>query len=356
MGDELDRALWARPRQNERWWVDHLNSADRVLGRLEGFTGGSLELGAQMEHGGNATLQVVDTGQTISWLSDRARIWYDPGVRGLSPLPMATMLFTSPNESHVSGHRSFEIGMLPMLGLLRHSPAGSYSLAAGANLIDRVLALIREAVPGARIAVETSPLTLPAAKFFEQGMSYLQIINELLGIAGYWSLHVDGTGQFQVQVYDDPGQRRPRMEFERDQYQLHVDDWTYGRDLSSVPNRVKLVQQGTDAGPGMEAIAENRDTASPYSIPSRGGQVFEIQETAEFATQAIGNALAAKKLRDNMAPVGAISASHAILPLEPNDVVTFDGGRRRMRASILRIAYTLHAGSLAQAEWREVFL
>lgn len=352
MVDNL-RELWHRSRK-PRWWVDLLDENDNYVANLRGFTGGSLELGAQMDNGGNATLELREQGQSIDWLKNRARIWYDPGIIGIDPIAMATLLFTSPATEHTALGISYSVGMLTKMATLLHSPAGSYSVDAGVNIISTVSGLLAQAGQ-TRASITPSDATLSASMFWDPGTSYKQIINDLLAAAGYWSLFTDGMGTFQVAPYVNPADRSPAWTFLEDEYQLHTEEWTRDQDLSSVPNRVKLIQQGSDDTPALIGVAENLDPLSPFSYQSRGNVWYEhVEEGTDFATQAIGNQMAVKKLNDLMDPVTALQTKHAILPLIPNDVVEFPRMGELIRASILRVSYDLTSDSLASGEWREV--
>jgi hypothetical protein len=133
-------------------------------------------------------------------------------------------------------------------------------------------------------------------------------------------------------------------------------DWSREQDNTSVPNKVTLKTVGDGDAEGLVGVAKNEDPESPYSFQARGDRwISATEEGVEAATQAIIDALAAKKLRDAMTPVSRLEVTHAMLNLNPNDLVAFtpeDGVRRLATVQNMRINFTFDTD--IDAEWREV--
>ena len=335
------------------WSFQLLDDNDRPLGALDGVNGGRCEIVAQSPLGGSASMS-IDKRRDIDWMSDRVQaLWDGPGGSWAA----GTWLFTSPSEQHTEFGITFEVGLLTKVSVVSEDSVDArYTLNAGTPIIPAVVALIQSAGE-TRIAHTDSDATLTSALTWEPGTSKLTIINALLQAAGYWSLWCDGAGQFRVEPYVAPQDRSPAYTFEHGEASVHFPDWTREQDMTSVPNRVVLQTQGSDTEAALVGVASNNNPDSPFSIPNRGRVISPQTETVEASSQAVINQLAERKLADAMTPVARLTVTHAMLDLNPNDVVEFipEDGARRL-ASIQRMSMDFDDFTDVSAEWREVML
>ncbi|MBL3682645.1 hypothetical protein D3229_09915 [Leucobacter aridicollis] len=317
------------------------------------MTGGGVELAALSRLGVSGSIEIDERGQDIDWLTARVQHVYDPGVEGVEPWPVATMRFTSPRDRHTSFGVSYSVELLSKLSILDSaSPGAFYSLAEGTRIIDTVVSLI-QSTGEKRIAVTPSDKTLPNQMVFDPASTILTIINELLKAAGYWSLWVDGAGVYRVEPYEDPSQRPESHRFENGDAQVRFPDWEREQDLSNVPNVYRVYREGSDEDDGIEGVYRNEDEESPFSIPRRGF-IIERSESAEVETVEEAVELATRRLRDAMSVVGRITASHAPLPLNPNEVIRHIDGTTDVRCTIQSMSLSFETGTECRAEWREV--
>lgn len=337
------------------WRYELLDRESVPLGELIGVEGGSCEVAALSRLGWSGSLNIVDVGQTINWMRDRVRVIYDPGVRGVEPWPVCTMLFTSPTLQVEAGVKSWTVDLLsPLVVLDEDKTESTYSLPANTPIISTVIALIQSSGE-TRIAATESDTTTNAALVWAAGTPKLTIINDLLESAGYWSLWCDAAGQFRVEPYVAPSEREFAWEFTEGETAIHFPEWGREQDLASVPNRFVVVSEGSDEQPAIVGVAVNEDPESPYSYVSRGRWVTDTEEGAEVADQAAANILAQRRLLDRMSPVAKVSARHWLVPVAPNDVVRFVSDGYDAVATVQRMGYTFDAASVVTAEWREVF-
>lgn len=330
-----------------------LNSSDEPVMRLDGVTGGSVTLQGLTRLGGHGTLALDERrGQDIDWLKQRVQHVYHDGEGG--SWAVATMLFTSPTEHYSEYVKSFEVSTLPKTQIIdEDSFEAEYSLAEGINIIDTVVGII-QSTGEARIAVTRSSATLANPQAWEAGESKLTIINDLLDAAGYWSLHVDGAGQFRVEPYVDPGDREAVHHFEQGEASVHFPDWTRSQDLSAVPNRYVCVGQGSDEEPPLVGVAENMDPDSPFSFQARGRWITRREDGVEASSQQVIDQLAQRRLLAAMSPVEHVKATHKMLDLAPNDAIRFtdSGYSRKLTIQNMTIPFTFDAHILA--EWRRI--
>jgi hypothetical protein len=333
------------------WAFELLDSEDRPLGALDGVTGGSAEIVAQSTLGGSGSL-ALDHRRDVDWLSHRVQATFSDGVR---PWAVGTYLLSSPTENHSEVGVSYSVGLLTKMNVISEDTVEQrFTLPEGTTVVPAVVALI-ESTGETRIAVTASEAALTSGLTWEAGTSKLTIINDLLQAAGYWSLWCDGSGLFRVEPYIDPASRPVSFEFEHGETSVHFPDWAREQDLSSVPNRFVAVGQGDETAAPLAGVATNEDPNSPYSYQARGRWITATEEGVEATSQTVIDQYAARKLADAMSPVSRLTVAHAMLPLNPNDLVAFipEDGRRRL-ATVQRMSCSFEFDTDVRAEWREV--
>lgn len=335
-----------------RWTFELLDSEDRPIGELDGVGGGNAEIVAQAPLGG-AGRMVIDGQQNIDWASNRVRAWYHQDE---TQWPVGTYLFASPTEQHSDlGVTTFDVGLLTKMNVpAEDKVATRFSVAAGSAIIPTAVNVLTS-TGETRIAVTASSAVLTSALTWPAGTSKLEIINDLLQAAGYWSLWCDGWGQFRIEPYVDPKNRGVAYKFEHGPRSLHFADWSREQNMADVPNRFLAIGRGDDENPPLIGIAKNDNPASPFSYQARGRWITATEEGVEAESQQVIDQYAARKLLDGMDPVARMRISHAMLNLNPNDLVEFiaEDGVTRL-ATVQRMAMTFTPFTDIDAEWRQV--
>ncbi|UBH06483.1 hypothetical protein K8P10_001994 [Leucobacter sp. Psy1] len=336
-----------------RWRTELLDSEDRPKRDITP-SAGRIELAATTRLGASGSMSLVGSTADIDWMRDRVRFTYDPGILGVDPWPVATLLLSSPTEDRTDLRTAWEVELLSKLAVLDEDAIHeTFSLAAGTPIVPAVVDLIRSAGE-TRIAVTESDTTLANPQVWPASTPKLTIINDLLQAAGYWSLWADGAGLFRVEPYRAPGDRAVSWVFAAGEAAIHTPDWGREQDLASVPNRYIVVGQGSDDTPPLVGVASNEDADSPFGYEARGRWITRTEEGVEGSTQTVFDQLAQRRLADAMSPVAKLDATHAIIPLNPNDLVEFAPTTREpVRATVQRMAYTLGFDAQCSAEWRE---
>lgn len=341
--------------RSPRWEHWLLDRNDQQVKLLDGVTGGGCTVAALSRLGTAGNLTIDDRGQEIDWLTHRVQSIYDPGITGVEPWPVATLLFASPTTRYTEFGRSYDVELLSKLSILDLATVGQgYALAAGTPVIDTVVALIH-AVGETRIAVTPSDAVLVSQIVFDADDTYLTVINELLTAIGYWSLWCDGAGVFRVEPYENPADRPESWTFTQGNMSLHMPDWEHEQDLNSIPNVYKVWREGDEDTPGVEGVVtlDSLYPDSPYTVAARGYEVTRT-ESAEVATVDDAVALATRRLRDALTPVGKITATHAVLPLQPNQVIRFTDSGTDTLCTIQSIEYSYRFDSDCKASWRQL--
>ena len=351
-----------------------------LLDRWENLTGlvrtapygGSLSWSAQASIKSGGTLPVIDPGGGIDWVHSRIRpvaVLSSASTADTLEVPLGVYLPAAPDESWSDEGRRWDVDLLDKAVILDQDVpvdaagnATAYTAPAGSNVVALVAGLIQstgEATP----ALSPAPDTLTSALVFEPGTTKLKIINELLDAANFFSLWTDGAGQFRVTKYRAPQDRGTVYDllapFSRGPRSLMAPDWTRERDVYTVPNRYVVVSQGDGDAEGLVATATNTDPASPFSYPSRGRWVTQVEEGVEATSLASLQAYADRKLLAASGASSKMEVHHAYLPdLLINSTVRFryeqDGEELDMLCTVQNTEIPLDPTGLCKTVLREV--
>ncbi|QWW20124.1 hypothetical protein I6B53_03235 [Schaalia sp. 19OD2882] len=331
--------------------VTLLDADEQEKGLLDGVTGGDVTLSAATRLRASGTLQVDEVGQQIDWGTDRVRIDYEANGQAW---PIGVFLLSAPTQSFEDGMVSRRVELLGKLAVIdQDATVSTLSLASGTRVTDAVRQILAEAGE-TRMAVTDSPETLKSQMVWDPGTSKLTVINDLLDAIGYWALSPDGAGVLQVRPYVRPAARPQSWTFAEGEQAVHSAKWDLEQDLADVPNRVVLVGQGSDDKPALVGVASNEDPDSPFGFPARGRWVTRTETGVEASSQEVIDSLARRRLIDASTPVATIRMTHMPLPLSPNDLVTWDTGGHKARATIHEIAYGLDPTALCRTTLKEV--
>lgn len=315
-----------------------LDRDERFLGVLDSVAhGGSLSWSAQASIKSGGTIPVTDPGRDIDWVHTRVRpvvLLSSGDTATLREVTLGVYLPAAPSEDWSDEGRSWSVDLLDKATILDQDVptdsmgnATAYTAPAGSNVLALVAGLIQssgEPTP----ALQPGSEVLQSALVFEPGTTKLKIVNELLDAANYFSLWVDGEGQFQATKYRAPQDRGVTYEmsapFSRGSRSLMAPDWTRERDVWTVPNRYVAVSQGDGEEEGLVATATNVDPSSPYSYPSRGRWVTQVEEGVEATSLASLQAHAQRRLLAAAGVSSKIEVHHAYLPdLLVNSTIRF---------------------------------
>lgn len=153
-------------------------------------------------------------------------------------------------------------------------------VAAGTNYINAILSLLADAGFD-DVKYDTTDLTLTIDKEYEIGISYLDIINELLSEINFNQLYIDNLGN--VILKKDVESYTPTHIYNPDKV-LIEENYSNEEDIYMVPN----VFIGMVSTPDKELLTykkENVDILFKLSIPNRGFKITEIHKLKDIASQ-----------------------------------------------------------------------
>ena len=290
-----------------------------------------------------------------NWLRRRVKIAMH--IEGVGTTPLGVFVPSAPSENWDDKNLTLDVELLDLCSVLdADSFAHTYSVAKDANVIAAVRDLILSSGEKAG-SITASDATLSSAMTWEAGTSKLQIVNDLLDAANYFSLQVDGNGHFRVEKHRLPSERPVAYEFFDNDESIYVSDFTYEKDVFSVPNKVVLVTQGDGTEEPLTSIATNTNPNSPYSYQSRGRWIVDVQKGVEATSQDVLDEKAQRRLSDLTSPTGTITIDHAPLPwLGVSDVVRFRRTEAdiNVRAVVTSMALELDPLALSRTQLQEV--
>lgn len=347
MPSETERAMLEGPRDNTTFRYELLTTDEEALGYIDGVRGGSLTRSAATAVRESGTLDIDDV-DGIDWLSARVRIWISvtgAPSRLAEPVtvewPLGVFVPAAPVERWQDGYRSLTVELLGKLAALdQDRVSSSVSLPAGTVVTDAVTAQITAAgQPGA--AVTPSPETLRSPMVWEPRTSRLRIINDLLEAVNYASLRSDGWGRLVAAPYVRPAARPEVYRLHDGVSAIYEDDFQREQDLYTVPNRFVAVGVSSAEEAPLVGMWENTDPNSPTSIPRRGYVIEDGEDGVEATSVQTLTEYARRRLISLSSPAASITVTHAPIPLDLLDVVSF----RREPAGIAGL-YTVQAQTL----------
>lgn len=332
--------------------VELLTRTENSLGYLDGVTGGALSWNANATLPGGGEVSVIGRGQDINTSQDRVRIWWE--LEGEEPWPMGVYVISAPATQYSADGSNFDLKLIDKLTVINDDVlVETLQYAAGSNVVASVVQQI-QAAGETKIAFTDSATVLSNAMTWTPGTSRLQVINDLLSVAGYWSLWTDRLGQFRVEPYTAPADRPVVYEFIEGETSIHSPDWEYELPLWEATNTVVMISQADDNDVTFSAYAVDDNPDSPTSTVSMGRVLNPIvEENVEAATQADLQQQCNRKLIDNSNVVGKLSVAHRPLPVWYNEAVKFVSQGTDTKATITKMKLNLEAGSLVSAEWRQ---
>lgn len=334
------QTLAAAAAWNPTWLIELLDVDDNPIMALDGVTSGRITLtqGTPVGESGELTFD-QRLPDEVDWHHQRVRLTRDPGVVGVDPWPVATLLFQRPRHSQRDGASSRNVQLIGKLARLERWSVGQvFTVPEGTNPVNLAAALIQDKLGGS-VSVTPTDKTLSAPLVYEPSDSWLKITNELVRAAGYRSVWCDGYGTPQLGPYTLPADR-PSVATLTDEngLSLHLPEWEYTPDME-IPNHVILEQQGTGDEPGIVVEAWNDDPTDPYSIIN--SPITSHAETAEFTDLETGHQLARRKLIDLREINNDLDITCATLPLMRTDRFAFRDQGSVYDATVWEIEYSI---------------
>jgi hypothetical protein len=257
-------------------------------------------------------------------------------IAGLPENPLSTFLVSAAVERWESTGRTWAIELLDRNTVpAQDKVEESYAVAAGTLILQEVRDIL--ATCGEYVAVDDS-VTVAVSKgmVWEAGTAKLTIINDLLEVANYNSLWLDGQGNYQLTPRVLPADRPlqyevlglPR-ELRDGEQSIYRPDWSRDRDSFEVPNKVVAVEAGDGEYEALVGSWTNEDENSPFSYQKRGRWITHVLDSVEVPdgnTEQIVEFLRSRArvtLLQMSAVQAAVKVENLPIPVRVGDAIQF---------------------------------
>lgn len=213
----------------------------------------------------------------------------------------------------------------------------------GAVVTDRVNSILQDI--GLQTSVTPSTEKLRRSLVFEDSVTKLRIINDMLDAAGFFALHTNTLGQFQVRRYEPPYQRPTVYWFTQRPDAEHTSTVS-GTYPQTVPNRVIAKAPGDGDAPDLVAVSEDL-----FNFWQTGVWRSRTYEGLEATSQGVLDEHSIRLLTDAQRSSTVVERELLPGPLAINDIVGDEEGRRFTVETIRRV---LAPGQLMHINTREV--
>ena len=160
------------------------------------------------------------------------------------------------------------------------------SIAAGTNYVNAVMELLNAAGIINISATPTDQLLPEIREDWQQGDSYLEIINQLLSEINYKPLWFNASGVAMLEPESIPSIDNVRHRLlKRDVKSMILPGIVRRSDIFNKPNVFVCICDNPDKSSVMVAKSENHNMDSPLSIERRGRRIVEIFEVDNIASQ-----------------------------------------------------------------------
>ena len=256
----------------------------------------------------------------IDWMHDRVRITYHG--RG-GDIPFGVWLVSTTGWDTEGPITRTSLQLSDKTELLNWSIGEWFTLPAGTNVVQAVVDIITSRGETAILA-EDSDATLLTAQTWDPTdgeVTWLKVVNDLLGLINYNTLWADLAGNLRLSPYTLPTQRPVVAAYgERPFDNLMTPNWSDEADFYRLPTGVRVHVEGDEETPGFVGRAD-LPPEHPLSAASRDGVPRLRVETREAATQAIADDIASRLLQESINVLRSVTLTHPVDQTQLNDVV-----------------------------------
>lgn len=237
-----------------------------------------------------------------------------------------------------------------LLLLQRRRVGTALTVEAGTNAVAFAASLVRSV--GLPVVSDSSSASLNLPKAYDGGLTYLEVVNDLLQFAGFKSLGIDGWGNALMQAYRDPSEVTPSVTFRAGPGSTFAPQVSHTLDIFEVPNRLTLVCSRPDQAP-LVAVAQNDDPENRYSTVSRGEVIdAEPEEVDDIPSLKALQELAKAKLAAKTSAVESLAITHSYEPFSMDDGCLVEYAGLRFQGIIVSSDISLSPGMLTGTKVR----
>ena len=324
---------WFAERTVSKWIFREVEFPSMMeLGDYGFITGGDGSLSALNDMKMTGTLNV--DGGLPNEVNLLRVYYYCENVLGESSgeIPVATFFPSVPeplSRSTNDGRRvSGQINCTSMLSVLKDRMLhAELPVPKGTDIIPIVEGLLSESQVPYDIKSQTD-YRVGRDRKYDEGQTYLEVINDLLGLADFHAVWTDEYGTVIVEPYVNPLKTQSIFTFERGANAIHQRDIPFSFNYRDTPTTI--VGSYSAETYKIISVADNIDPYSPSSLVNRGNrrkeEFHQIDELEGTTKQAQIEEVARKTLstlKANSQDIHHYEITHLFVPeVRPNRVIT----------------------------------
>lgn len=355
---------WSGSRREE-WVWQVLSRTGEQLGRLDNIEDGDLEFSIfnriRGAGGLHFSVPMRDGGKGFpDWNQIMLQPWYTATFADgtQESWPYGVYIPTTPGKAYSDATIESDVDLYDKLLILDQDAfEDAHAAPTGTVVTDAVTQIITDAtgVPGF-VSITPSTETVSTDMVWEPGTSKLTVVNDLLDSINYFALWVDWYGVFRSRPYETPAARPQAWDFRDDHEAIYLPKFTAEDDTFETPNKFIVVGQSDGQTPALIGVATNENPDSPFSYQARGRWITKKEQGAEATSQGVIDGIAARRLVDVTAHSAVYKLSHAVVPLDLNQLVRFrrDAAGVDTRGTIQSMTIKTVPGSLFDTRISEV--
>lgn len=340
----------------EWWQVDLLDRLDRMKATLTGddeglprVRGGRLEWSQFRAVPGSGTLELTSEPSTpVDLMTDRLRITHHAGDVAT---PFGIWLLSTSGWKRSGPVTTTTYALSDKTELLNVDTGGWVTYPAGTLVTAAVAAIIR-AHGETQMVIEDSTTQLATSMSWEdEGTTWLQVANQLLGAINYASLWADGHGLLHVEPYVPLAQRAVGATYGAGGERMRANEWTDEAEIWDLPTGFRVIVDGDEDSPGFIGVADLPDE-HPLSAASRGRRILR-RERGEAPTLAIAHQIAARRLDESLQVTRRATMTHPVDGSQVGDIVTH--GPLGLTGPIVQRSVELGLGAVVTDTIRRIY-
>lgn len=362
MMDEFD---WTAERTKSTWIFREVEFPSmKELGNYDIIKGGSGELSALSDMKMTGTLEV--DGGTLNELNLLRVLYYCENALGqkTKEIPVATYFIQMPEPvsratnqgQRISGQVNCTSTLSVLKDKLLHEPL---VLPKGTPAVFLCMDMIAECSLPYERRSDTSYVT-GRDREYQEGTPYLEVINDLLDLAGFRALYPDEYGTLILEKYVSPFSADSVFTFERGENAIHMRDIAFSSNYRETPTTI-IGSYSADTYK-IISVADNIDQNSPSSLPNRGNRRKEEWHQIEELTATTKEEQIAEVERETVSTLKANSSSiqhkeikNLFVPVvRPNKVITLIDQGINFTGAVTNVSINYGANALCTTKARSI--
>lgn len=326
-------------------WKDRTSATSYRFMRVSRSTGYETDMIRVLKGGSitrNNDVRIMETAEaelvgSLNVGPDFIRVYMDASWPSgeTESVVLGTFLPVIPSRDVKHGYSRAKVKMYGRLQeLLDDKFSSPITLAKGTNAVEAAVSVCEQ--QGLEVIADPSDYTISDVRMYGLGAQQnnssvgdtkLDMVNNLLDLAGFRAAKTDPMGRILMKRYADPMSIAPSWSFDEGPMAKFESDMTDERDITSAANHV--VVRYESEGEIIVGEAYDTDPASDLSTVSRGRVItrtYEYTSLPEGETasdrQAYANQRAQTLLRTAQATIRRITLTHPYAPITVNDTCT----------------------------------